>query len=307
MFQTLVSYSLRRNEKLHKCKLHKCNFLNCTVKWARRTFVGAAYKVVHDPNKVMDALRSKYLVSPIYYEGMHRREVLELPEKALREVIYNAIAHRDYKGAPIQMRVYDDSVQVWNEGPLPSGITPELLLGEHPSHPRNKNIANAFFRAGFIESWGRGYMRIENEMRRVGLPAPKVEEISGGVWVTLKRRPMSEIIAHGDKKWPEYTNTDDINGIKVDTNDTESGASGINDVSSSVSSLVSSGVLEKLTDRQKVIIDMINRNPYVTAKEMSVALSVVVRTIYRDLSTLQKLNIIRHEGVTSAGIWVVLE
>ena len=50
MFQTLVSYSLRRNEKLYKCKLHKCNFLNCTVKWARRTFVGAAYKVVHDPN-----------------------------------------------------------------------------------------------------------------------------------------------------------------------------------------------------------------------------------------------------------------
>ena len=60
------------------------------------------------PDKVVDALRSKYLVSPIRYEGLQRIEELEYPEDALREAILNAIIHKDYTGVHIQLSVYDD-------------------------------------------------------------------------------------------------------------------------------------------------------------------------------------------------------
>lgn len=86
------------------------------------------------------------------------------------------------------MRVWDDYVEIWNEGELPMGLTPELLLKKHSSHPRNKNIAYAFFKAGFIESWGRGYEKIRKGFESAGLPMPKIETVEGGVRVTFKRK-----------------------------------------------------------------------------------------------------------------------
>ena len=97
--------------------------------------------IIQMTDRVVDILKTKYFTSPIHYEGMQRIEKLEVPEEALREILYNAIAHKDYMGAPIQMRVWDDYVEVWNEGSLPKELTPEALLRHHSSHPRNKNIA----------------------------------------------------------------------------------------------------------------------------------------------------------------------
>lgn len=230
--------------------------------------------IIQMADKVMQTLKSMYLVSPIHYEGLQRVEQLEIPEDALREVIYNAIVHKDYTGAPIQMRVYDDRIVVWNYGSLPPDITPESLLGEHASEPRNKLIANIFFKAGFIESWGRGYKKIELALKKVGLPAPKVEAIFGGVRVTIKRRTLDQIIAQ--------TSTSDKKNV--------TSLSPVN-----------------LTVRQMAIVNMISEDPHISVSNMTKTLSVTRRTIFRDLSALQQAGIIRHEGNTNAGIWVVLE
>lgn len=70
-------------------------------------------------DKVVDLLRAKYLMSPISYEGMLRIETLEIPEKALRETIINALIHRDYaSAASISLRVFDSKIVVWNDGEL---------------------------------------------------------------------------------------------------------------------------------------------------------------------------------------------
>lgn len=143
--------------------------------------------IIQMTDRVIEILKTKYLTSLIHYEGMQRIETLEVPENALREILYNAIAHKDYMGAPIQMRVWDDHIEIWNEGVLPDGITPEILFGKHSSHPRNKNVAYAFFKAGFIESWGRGYKKIRDGFEGVGLPMPIVESVEGGVRVTFQR------------------------------------------------------------------------------------------------------------------------
>ena len=143
--------------------------------------------IIQMADRVMEVLKSKYLTMPIRFEGMRRIEKLEIPEEALREILYNAIAHKDYMGAPIQMRVWDNYIEVWNEGELPAGYTPEILLERHSSRPRNRNIANAFFKAGFVDAWGRGYKKIREGFESAGLPMPVIESADGGVRVTFQR------------------------------------------------------------------------------------------------------------------------
>ena len=95
---------------------------------------------------------------------MQRIEPLEIPEDALREMIYNSLVHKLYVGVPIQMWVFNDHIELWNEGKLPDAITIDTLVEKHSSHPRNQLVASVFYKAGFIESWGRGIRKI-NEAR----------------------------------------------------------------------------------------------------------------------------------------------
>lgn len=142
--------------------------------------------ILEMPDKVMRVL-TKYLISPIHYKGLRRIETLEIPYDALREILCNAIVHKDYQSNAIQMKVYNDRIEVWNPGPLPMDFPIEKLFSEHYSHARNRNIANAFYRAGFIEAWGRGIEKICNGLKSASLQPPKFEQREGGVAVTVMR------------------------------------------------------------------------------------------------------------------------
>ena len=242
--------------------------------------------IIQMASRVVDTLRSKYLLLPIHYDGLQRVEELEIPEKALRELIYNSLAHKDYTGPAIQMRVYDRSIELWNYGLLPKELTPADLMKKHSSFPRNHNIANVFYKAGFVETWGRGFKKIKEEFERVNLPLPAIEENCGGVMVTIHRKTMGEVIAE------RAGNDGDIAGVNVG-NMSETNVGNIPAI--------------ELSDRQRLIISVIKDYPNITGKAMSETLSVTQRTVERDLAALQKAGIIRHEGKVNAGIWVVLE
>jgi ATP-dependent DNA helicase RecG len=83
-------------------------------------------------------------------------------------------------------------LEIWNPGKLPEELTIEKLKGEHSSYPRNANIAGAFFKAGYIESWGRGVNNIITECLEAGLPEPVVEEDQGGIRVTFLKDIYTE-------------------------------------------------------------------------------------------------------------------
>ena len=242
--------------------------------------------IIQMASRVVDTLRSKYLLSPIHYEGLQRVEELEIPEKALRELIYNSLAHKDYTGPAIQMRVYDHNIELWNYGLLPKELTPADLMKKHSSFPRNHNIANAFYKAGFVETWGRGFKKIKEEFERVDLPLPTIEENCGGVMVTIRRKTMDEVIDERDGN----------GGGIVDVNVGNMSETNVGNITA-----------VELSDRQRLIISVIKANPNITGKAMSETLSVTQRTVERDLAVLQKAGIIRHEGKVNAGIWVVLE
>ena len=104
-------------------------------------------------------------------DGVVREEIPELPPDAVREVVANAVVHRDYRStAPIQLRLDDDGLEVWNPGHLPAPLTLASLRERHPSIPPNPFIARALYLAGYIEEWGTGTLRMIAAMRRAGNP-----------------------------------------------------------------------------------------------------------------------------------------
>lgn len=117
--------------------------------------------LISQADKVIDLIFTKYLKANITYEGVTRVETFPFPKAAIREAVYNAIVHKNYATQiPIQISVYKDKLYISNDCILPSGWTVETLMGKHRSKPFNPNIANGFFRAGFIETWGRGIEKI---------------------------------------------------------------------------------------------------------------------------------------------------
>ena len=121
----------------------------------------------------IELLFTKYIRAMISYEGISRVETYEYPVAALREALLNAVAHKDYAGCtPIQIKVYADKIRIWNEGQLPEDWTVDKLLHEQSSRPYNPDIANAFFRSGYVESWGRGIEIMTEQCSLAKLPPP---------------------------------------------------------------------------------------------------------------------------------------
>jgi len=128
------------------------------------------------PDKVMEVIYLNYFKGIISYNGIQRIETFPVPHTAFREAITNAIVHRDYStGIPIQIKVFDDKVIIYNDGRLPENWTVWDLLSTHRSEPYNPIIASTFFRSGMIESWGRGIEKITNACRQAGNPDPVIE------------------------------------------------------------------------------------------------------------------------------------
>ena len=223
--------------------------------------------IIQMADRVVDLLKSKYLIMPIIFKGMNRIEKLEVPEEALREILYNAIIHKDYTGVHIQMRVWNDHVEVWNDGELPIGFTPETLLKLHSSHPRNRNIANAFFKAGFIDAWGRGYKKIREGFEAASLPMPKVENFCGGVRVTFQRKGATE-------------------------NATEN---------------ATKNATVKINKTQQKMLAIIHEDKYATYDVIAKQLGVERTTVWRNIKSLQKKGLLCRVGGDKGGYWEVID
>ena len=217
-------------------------------------------------DKVIEILDNKYLIRPIHYDGLQRIEPLEIPKDALREIVFNAIIHKEYPGYSTQMRIYNDRIWLWNFGGLPEGITFEQFMSEHSSCPRNRLIARIFYLAGFIESWGRGINKIKKEFSENGMEVPIYKEEMGGMSVYIKRRVSN------------------VNS---------------NEVSQKMSQKMSQKTSQK-------IIDMIKENPYISTQDMANIIGIDRRNIARNIKKLQANGIVKRIGPDKGGYWEIV-
>lgn len=141
----------------------------------------------------MDLLTTKYTKGYIHYEGIHRVDEQPLPMDGLREAVLNAIIHKAYSEfIPVQIRVYEDHIAIWNPDYLPKGWNIDRLTGSHGGKPFNPDIDNTFFRAGFIESWGWGIEKITMTCKDYDCPSPEWEYDGTGLWTILWFKELAQ-------------------------------------------------------------------------------------------------------------------
>ncbi|MEO9893104.1 ATP-binding protein [Aurantibacter sp.] len=143
--------------------------------------------LLEQAEETLDLLKTKYDKASISYaDDGTREEKFTFPQDAVREAVLNAIAHKDYSsGIPIQISVYSNKIIFWNEGQLPENWTVDRLSEKHPSKPFNPDIANTLFRAGYIESWGRGTIKIINACKAHKIAPPIFANTAPDFQVTL--------------------------------------------------------------------------------------------------------------------------
>lgn len=125
-------------------------------------------------DRVIDLIYTKYLKAAITYEHDVRVETYPFPRAGVREAIYNALGHNNYASSiPIQIRIENDAMYISNSCILPKSWTVETLMQPHKSKPFNPSIANVFYRAGYIEAWGRGIQKICEACQELGIPEPE--------------------------------------------------------------------------------------------------------------------------------------
>ena len=144
--------------------------------------------LVEQIDKTVDLVYTKYLNALIYYEGIQRIEQFMFPQEAFREILLNAVVHKDYSGCnPIQISVYEDKIHIWNDDEMPSELdSTEKLFEKHSFKPYNPKLANVLFKSGMIEAWGRGFDKIKEACVKYDGRLPEYNISASGIMVYCK-------------------------------------------------------------------------------------------------------------------------
>ena len=112
---------------------------------------------------------------------LRRKEIWQFPLPVIRELLLNAIIHKDYRNpTDIMIKVFDESIQFVNPGALMGGLNPEdLMKGNYIAMHRNKLLAEAFYLRGDIEKFGTGFFRIQSELKDSPEVSFKLESLNG--------------------------------------------------------------------------------------------------------------------------------
>lgn len=199
-----------------------------------------------------------------------RKNKPEYAERAVLEAMVNHLIHRDYTvmGGEVHLDIYDDRLTITSPGGMYNGmLIQDLDIANVSSERRNPILANVMAQLDYMEKRGSGLARICNETKALDGYKDELKPI-------FKSTPtqFQTII---------FASTDTPN---------------VGDMSKT-----------KLTERQQIILKLLKESPTITGKKMSEMLSVSQRTIERDISAMQKIGILKHEGKDNDGVWIVLK
>lgn len=240
-------------------------------------------------DQVLDKLKVENNISSVI-TYKHRIDTPLWDERAMHEIVINAIVHNDYytNEVPPKFEIFSDHIEITSAGRLPIGMTQEDFFGGISS-PRNKELMRVFRDVDFVESLGSGMRRIQKVYpREIFLFLPNFIRVA---------------IPFYSQKRTVGDNDDALIGSVTDD---------FGNVNGSVN-------LSEPTKRQLDIIAFISDcakragsvNGSVkmgaTTKEIISTLNVSERTIYRELAALKQMGLIRRVGSDKTGHWEVIE
>ena len=201
-------------------------------------------------------------------EGFYRVKKEKIPEDAFREAIANALINRDWDSAAnIQVSFFDDRIEITSPGGLPKGVTVEDYLHKELSIPKNPIIGNVFFRLGLIERYGTGVQRICT-LYDNNVNKPTFEVTENLIKITLPFLGSTT-----QKTTQENRSTTQ----EIDNTPQES------------------------------IINIIKEKPQITLQEIADILKLTRDGVKYHITKLQEEGIIKHEGATKSGKWIIIK
>jgi len=208
--------------------------------------------------------------------GTYREEHLEVPAKALREALVNALVHRLYvkRGSSVSLAIYDDRVEIINPGMFPSNLTMAELRAGNKSEPRNPTIARVMYSRKTVETWGRGIKLMLDECAKANLPEPQIVA-EGGYTKTVFMRPVAG--SKGGVRTSDSNLSREVNEANREVNEVN-----------------------------QRILQILRSAPRCTIPVMAQMAKVSRATIDRAIKTLKEQGRIRRVGRTR-GHWEVIE
>lgn len=177
---------------------------------------------------------------------------------------------------PIQIKIYSDRIWMWNPGNMPEEVKVKDLFKKHVSKPRNPNIANVFFKSGYVESWGRGYYNIELACEKTDSKLPKPKTEFGGLTVECRASDQYKELA---SKW-------NIGGANPPIN---------------------LPINLPINSTQKALLNLLQENNSYTYDKLADKMQKTRETIRENLKKLQELGLIRRVGARKNGHWEIVE
>ena len=212
---------------------------------------------------------------------VYRIEYPEYPERAVQEVLVNALIHRDYSviGSEVHVDIYDDRLEIYSPGGMYDGtFVQDLDPLNVSSTRRNPIIADVFARMDLMERRGSGLRKI--------IEAYEAEE-------NYKEELKPEF------KSTESSFTTILKNLNYDTQNVTQ------NVTKNVTQIEGQNDGQKLkpSDRRDKILEIIKNNPKITAHDLSKQFNVTDRTIKRDLKVLTDEKTIEYIGSAKDGYW----
>ena len=242
----------------------------------KREFNGSLYEQIEEAYQFV----LKHINLGVRIEGIFSKNEYELPKDSIREMIVNAVTHRNYAmSASVQVAVYDDRVEVTSPGMLYGGITlKEVLSGA--SSIRNKAIATVFAQMHIIDDWGTGIKKIIDGCRDYGIRDPEFIELGTIFRVNIYRDNNPLAVTNKGK------------GIK-DKGDVPNVPNDVPNVFNAME-----------TEIGEVIISSIKSKPEITYDELATAIGATRKTVQRYIQVLKQQGVLKRVGGTR-GHWEV--
>lgn len=225
-------------------------------------------------------------------ESDHREELPDYPERAVTEVICNAIIHRSYQelGSEIHIDMYDDRMEVYSPGGMIDGrLIQQLNPLSVPSKRRNPLLADFFSRLDLMERRGSGMKKILGEYVRFKslkeYHAPEFRSNATEFHVTL---------------WNLNYGTDVVKDVANDTLDV------VQDFTKE-SAQFTKEFTKEFTKAQRRIYRLISANPKVNIDTIAEDLKLSTRQVKTYIKRLTDLHLITREGGRKNGIWKILD
>lgn len=232
-------------------------------------------------------------------ESDHREELPDYPERAVTEVIANAIIHRDYMdlGSEVHIDMYDDRLEVYSPGGMLDGsLIQDLNPLNVPSKRRNPLLADFFNRLNLMERRGSGMRKIIDSYKQYerldGYRAPEFRSNASEFHVVL---------------WNMNCGDDVIGDIST------SGGLIVEAISSDGEMFVKeivktpSRFVKAFERAQRLIYKYISQNPNISAAQMAEKMNLSSRQVQKYLSRMIEMKLIEREGGRKTGSWHIID